>query len=273
MTRRAALAALVLAATLPAPAMGASSEFPALRKAADAFAARETPGFKLLWVHLTAANPGGALHIVDSEFHYFGPVDALDHRIPGVTTRLGDMRMLRVIARPMAGAQPPKLEGHPYRMPLDKAAWTMTAVPENIVPPEEAVRRLPRPIPGDPYRSPRAGLAGDRARNDLFDLRLVRIGDERAAASRTQFDWAGLSTLFGFRRQQAEFFARTGPLGRWTWWTVIEQRLDDPASSPRRAGTPRRVFEYLYIDAMTANAASHCHGADQRPVRCGAAAP
>jgi hypothetical protein len=258
---------LVLAVTIATPAF-ASPDFASLRKVADTSAAKEAPGFRLVRVHLTASHPETALEIHDSEFHYFGPVEPLDARIPGVTTRVGDMPMLRVLVRPAALGQSPKVEGQRYKIPLDKAAWTMAPVPANILSPEDVVRRLKRQIPGDPHRSPRAGLAGDRSRRDLFDLKLVRVGDDRAAASRTSFTWAGLSTAFGFRAQQAEFFARTGPLGKWTWWTVIEHQRADPASDPRRAGTPRRVLEYIYVDATTGNAESHCHGADQRPIRC-----
>jgi hypothetical protein len=102
----------------------------------------------------------------------------------------------------------------------------------------------------------------------LFELKLVQIGDARAAGAREQFQWAGLSAAFGFRINQAEFFAQTGPLGQWMWWTMVEQDRPDPASSSRRAGTPRRVLEYIYIDAITGEAQSYCHGADSKPIPC-----
>jgi hypothetical protein len=217
---------------------------------------------------VTASGTGASLQIHDSEFHYFGPVDTLSHRVPGVTTRIGDMRMFRVLVRPVEGRPQPIVESSPYKLSLDEGAWAMTAVPARIVSPEEAVRRLKRAIPGDPYRSPRHRLPGDRTRHDLFDLNLVRIGEPGAANARADFRWAGLAAAFGFRGAQAEFFARTGPLGRWVWWTVVEQERADPAADPRRAGTARRVLEYIYIDATTGTTDSHCHGADQRPVRC-----
>jgi hypothetical protein len=160
------------------------------------------------------------------------------------------------------------MEGFPYKLPLDDAAWPMTPVPGNIVSPEEAIRRLKRDIPGDPYRSPRSGLPGDRTRRDLFDLKLVQSGDPRSASSRTDFKWAGLSGAFGFRRQQAEFFTKTGPLGRLDVVDGRPARTRRPASDPRRAGTPSRVFEYIYIDATTGKAESPCHRADQRPIPC-----
>ena len=262
--RHAVLLAAALAAVTVADPPAAAADFAALRAAADALAAREKPGFRLLMARVTASTTGGTTQVHSGEFHYFGPVDKLAYRVPGVTTRIGDMPMFRVRAKSSDTRPLTRSAGFSYALPLDEGAWTMTPVPETIVGPVEALRRLNRRITGDPYRTPR----DDRPGRDLFDVALVQIGDARSARSRADFRWAGLSAAFGFRRQQAEFFARTGPLGRWIWWTVIEQDRPDPASDPRRAGTPRRVLEYIYIDAITGKSESHCHGANQQPVPC-----
>jgi hypothetical protein len=249
-------------------ALSAPADFPSLRKAADDFAAKAKPGFNLLKVELTASNARKSLQINDGDFHYFGPIDKMTYRVPGVTTRIGDMQMLRVLVRPLEGAHYPKVVGDPYQLPIDEGVWQMTPVPRNILSAEDAIRRLNRDIPGDPYRRPRVGAPHDPNRRDLFELKLVQIGDARTASSRDQFKWVGMSAAFGFRANQAEFFAKTGPLGKWIWWTRVEQDRPDPAADRRRAGTPRRVSEYIYIDAVTGKAESHCHGADWKPIAC-----
>jgi hypothetical protein len=162
----------------------------------------------------------------------------------------------------------PKIESEPSKISIDEDAWEMMAVPTHIVSPEEAIWRLHRTMPGDPYRGPKPGLPAYRDRPDLFDLKLVKIGDARSASARERFRWAGLSSFFGFARPRDEFFARTGPLGKWIWWTRVEQDRPDPASNPKGVGKPRRVMEYIYIDALTGTAESHCHGADSQPIGC-----
>lgn len=265
MNLRAVLGLLLISSATATPLPAAAADYAALRRAADDFAAKEKPGFKLLRVELTASHEDKSLQIHDGEFHYFGPIDKLDHRIQGVTKRIGDMQMLRLIVLPAEGA---KIRSAPYKLSIDEGAWSMTPAPKNILPPEEAVRRLNRQIPEDPYRRPRSGVRQDPNRRGLFELKLVQIGDPRTAGSRREFNWSGLSASFGFRGAQAEFFTRTGPLGKWIWWTVVEQERADPKASPQRAGTPRRVMEYIYIDALTGKAESHCHGADYKPISC-----
>jgi hypothetical protein len=68
------MVALVLSVAMTTPGFTASLDFASLRKAAEEFAVREKPGFKLLTIHVTASNTRRSLQIHDSEFHYFGPV-------------------------------------------------------------------------------------------------------------------------------------------------------------------------------------------------------
>jgi hypothetical protein len=249
-------------------ALTAEHDFGSLRKAADDIAKKQAPGFQLLKVELTASHQRRQFQIHDSEFHYFGSIKKLDYKIPGVTTRVGDLELLRVRVRPLEGMHLPKINGEPYTIPIDESAWQMMPVPNKIVSPEDAVRQLNREIPGDPYRRPKPAMSGSRNRTDLFEINLVKIGDASSAKSRQEFKWAGLSMFFGFARPRDEFFARTGPLGKWIWWTRVEQDRPDPASNPRRAGTPRKVLEYIYIDALSGKVESHCHGADSKPIGC-----
>jgi hypothetical protein len=208
---------LCLVCTVAGHARSAPGDFASLREAADAFARQERAGFQLLKVDLTASHQDAHLQIHGSEFYYFGAIEKLAGTIPGVTTRVGDMELLRVRVRFLAGMPLPKIESEPSKISIDEDAWEMMAVPTGIVSPEEAIRRLNRTMPGDPYRSPKPGLPVYRERPDLFDLKLVKIGDARSASARERFRWAGLSSFFGFARPRDEFFARTGPLGKWIW--------------------------------------------------------
>lgn len=258
---------LFLWLALATPALSAPGDFASLRKAADDFAKKAAPGFQLLKVELIGSHQR-QFQIHYGEFHYFGAIKKLDYKIPGVTTRVGDLELFRVRVRPLEGMHLPKIESEPYQIHIDEDAWEMMAVPTRIVSPEEAIQKLNRKIPGDPYRGPKPGIPAYRDHPDLFELKLVKIGDARSASSRERFKWAGLSSFFGFARPRDDFFARTGPLGKWIWWTRVEQDRPDPASNPRRAGTPRKVLEYIYIDALTGKAESHCHGADSKPIGC-----
>jgi hypothetical protein len=264
----AALISVSISLALGTSVLSAAGDFASLRKAADDFAKKSAPGFELLKVELTASHQRRQFQIHDSEFHYFGSIKKLDYKIPGVTTRVGDLELLRVRVRPLEGMPMPKIDSEPYTISIDESAWQMMPVPGKIVSPEEAIRQLNREIPGDPYRRPKPATPAFRNRVDLFDLRLVKIGDARSANSRQEFKWAGLALFFGFASPRDQFFARTGPLGKWIWWTRVELDRPDTASNPRRAGTPRKVLEYIYIDALTGKAESHCHGADSKSIGC-----
>jgi hypothetical protein len=254
--------------TVVGQALSAPGDFASLRTAADDVARKASAGFKLLKVDLTASHQDVHLQIYGSEFYYFGAIAKLAGRIPGVTTRVGDLELLRVRVRRLEGIPLPHIESEPSKIAIDEEAWEMTAVPTRIISPEEVIQRLNRTIPGDPYRGPKPGLPAYRERPDLFELKLVKIGDARAASARERFRWAGLSAFFGFARPRDEFFVRTGPVGKWIWWTRVEQDRPDPASNPQGVGKPRRVMEYIYIDALTGQAESHCHGADAKPIGC-----
>lgn len=126
MTRNLIFLALVVSLAVATSVWSAPPDFESLRKAADQSAAGERSGFKLLMAHVTASHAEGTLQIHDSEFHYFGPVEKLAYEIPGVTTRVGELPMLRVLVRPVNGDARPTIETFPYKLPLDKAAWPMT---------------------------------------------------------------------------------------------------------------------------------------------------
>jgi hypothetical protein len=74
----------------------------------------------------------------------------------------------------------------------------------------------------------------------------------------------------GLRGFENEFFVKTAPRGprSWVWWTVTEQERADPASNPRAAGTPTRVRQYVYVDALTGAVTKRCTGSTPSPISC-----
>jgi hypothetical protein len=233
-------------------AEGVSQDFASLRKAADAYALKDKPGSKLWRIDVTASYENGSLEILEEVFYYF-----YEQQV--------DLGAMRVHVLPLEGMHLPKVEGRDWqRQSVEK--WQTTPVPANVLSPEEALRRLNRKIPRDPYRSPMGLLQGNRYRG-LFDLKLVQVGAAIADSSRTQVQWNVLASAMGVRGDMG-FFARTAPHNRWVWWTIVEQDRPDPASNPKGVGKPLRVMEYIYIDAITGKAESHCHGARSSPIPC-----
>jgi hypothetical protein len=100
---------LCLVFTVVGQARSTPGDFASLREAADAVARKERAGFKLLKVDLTASHQDAQLQIHGSEFYYFGAIEKLSGTIPGVTTRVGDMALLRVRVRLVEGMHLPKI--------------------------------------------------------------------------------------------------------------------------------------------------------------------
>jgi hypothetical protein len=249
-----AIGILLLVLAVATPALAASWDFASLRRAADGFAEKSQPGSKIWRIDVTASYESGALEIHEEVFYYF-------YEQPQ------GLNVMKVHVLPQEATDLPKVERRNWAGLLSVEQWLMTPMPENVLPPEEALRRLKRSLPGDPHRS-QTGLLQARDYRGLFDLKLVHAGAALADSSRNQFQWNTLATSLGMKSGlMAQFFARTAPHGKWVWWTVVEQDRPYPGSDPKRAGTARRMLEYIYIDAITGKATSHCTG-PSGPVPC-----
>jgi hypothetical protein len=173
------------------PAQSAPRDLASLRKAADAFAAESKPGSKLWRIDLTGSYTGGSFQIQEGEFHYFllakGNVDLLS----AIVTSLEGMHLLQVS---------PGNDGKTLRI-IEVEKWQMTPVPGNVRSPDDVLRRLNRPLRGEPGRG-------------LIFLKLVQIGSpEDSSRSNLQFRWAG--NPLGVGAPDALFFARTAPHSKW----------------------------------------------------------
>ena len=245
------------------PAQSAPRDYASLRKAADAFAATSKPGSKLWRIDLTGSYDGGSLQIQEGEFHYF---------------LLGKPSTFSPTGLDLLSAQVKSLEG--MHLPqIDRGSdsilgmggvekWQLAPVPGNILSPDDALRRLNRPLRGDPYHGRISAEARRAGHRGLLDLKLVQVGAAVADSSRNGTQWQSLADALGVRRGDVDFFARTAPVGKWIWWTVVEQDRPYPGSNPRGPGTPRRVRESIYIDAVSGKATSHCQGPSPSPIPC-----
>ncbi len=100
------------------------------------------------------------------------------------------------------------------------------------------LRRLNRPLPGDPYGFP-------------LRVKLVQTGE--AVADNAWASKGRLGGSLGLGAVDADFFFKTAPVRTWLWWTVVEQ----PGSDAKAVGIPR-IKEYIYIDAVSGKSTSTC---------------
>jgi hypothetical protein len=260
------ISVLFMVMAIVPPAQSAPRDYASLRKAADAFAEKSQPGSKLWRIDLTGSYDGGSLQIQEGEFHYFllGKPSTSSPSPSGLDLLSAKVKSLEGMHLPQIdrGSDSETLGLHVVEK------WQMAPVPGNILSPDDALRRLNRPLRGDPYHvriSAEARRAGHRG---LLDLKLVQVGAAVADSSRNMTQWGSLADALGVRRGDVDVFARTAPLGKWIWWTVVEQDRPYPGSDPRGPGTPRRVREYIYIDAVSGKATSHCQGPSPSPIPC-----
>ena len=63
----------------------------------------------------------------------------------------------------------------------------------------------------------------------------------------------------GVTGDDVTFLARTAPLGKWIWWTSIKQDRPYPGCVAG-LGRCQLIQEKIYIDAVTGQTTSYCHG-------------
>ena len=135
--------------------------------------------------------------------------------------------------------------------------WQLVPVPSNARSPEELLARLNRPLDSGTAAPLKLTLAhfGEELGRDLPRYR----GHLASDFSQT------LGSVIG-----GEFLIKTAPHGpeTWLWWTVVSQDRPDPAFRPGAPGTAVRVREFLYLDAITGAAISHCQGTRPTPIPC-----
>ena len=230
-----------------------SADFAALRKAADRVAAGVHNGLKLWRVDLRAWARDGSLKIVDGTFYYFLIVGQLPTDHDWVSAK--DVSLVRVDTKNRPGMQSPEASRDLGDIEMMVDRWQLVPVPSTVRSPEQIIMGLNRSLGPDP--------ADDRA---PFRLRLVYVGNELGTSPRYKTH-SPLENL-GARGFEAPLFVKTAPRAAWIWWTVVEQSRSDPAASAKQAGAPRRVSEFIYVNAMTGEATSRCKGAGPTEIPC-----
>lgn len=214
------------------------SDFASVRKAADDFAAASDAGFRLWRIDLIALTGQATLQIRDAEFHYF-------RTLPG-----GEIRLLRALVKPVKGLYLPEVQENQYSVGFNLGGLKLVPVPSSVKPPDEVLRLLGRTPPGEESDS-----------TGTFKLKLMQVGV--APNERSRWEASGVLD------KNADFFYGTAPAaGTWIWWTIMTQNRPYPGSNPKGAGTPRRVQEFLYLNAMTGELTSHCRGILSDPIPC-----
>jgi hypothetical protein len=114
-------------------------------------------------------------------------------------------------------------------------------VPASILSPEEVIRRLDRG-PLAPPKLTESDVWHPKPERWAFVVQLIQVG----AAY-----WAGRpglhTNVLGWTSRPAEaLFAATAPQGQWVWWTLVQHLVVG------------HRYEFLYMDAVTGTATSHC---------------
>lgn len=203
---------------------GLAFDFQALRRAADAIAAKEGgEGFRLFsfegYVYVTPVSESARSEFKDTaHFEYARPaaggkwehmVIDISHLGWRVTGRIDNPRSQRLVReRPAGSAQV-----------LGDESGTAPQVLADSVDPEAGLQKIRAMLPG-------------AAKGTTVKVWLARQGDA-AAPQRS-----------GPKDEQRRVFDQTAPRGRWLWWTIVER------------GAP----QYVYVDAQTAAVQTHCPG-------------
>ena len=210
-------------------------DFTSLRKKADVMAARQHSSFKLHQVEIEFGFPSDTPRINQVNFHYFRPVP-----------------------RAFAGSQS---EWEELKVYVDNNPWwpknrgimgekggtiddpRPNPAPAHILAPEDALRRLNRgpmssPVPEGPDKK--------GSRWWTLSVQLLQIGTKYWAGNPgpTGYPYVGEGGSEIYTEQP--FFVKTAPPGKWVWWTITQHVV------------PGRRYEYIYIDAVTGKATSHC---------------
>jgi hypothetical protein len=205
-------------------------DFISLRKKADAMAARQHSSFKLHQVEIVFEFPSGTPRIDHADFHFFQPAPS------GSGPRWEELTI--GVATPVKGVYRGWMPGHISggRSRFDDPR--PSPAPAHIIAPEEALRRLNR---------------GPLTSRNQLKVQLYHVGAKYWTGT---VGWAPSNEVFtGHHGRPTEepFFVKTAPRGKWVWWTVAHH--DVPGTRGVAAGTR---YEYIYMDAVTGNASSHC---------------
>ncbi len=212
-----------------------AGDFVSLRKEADASATAQHPNFRLYQVELDMGPPP-LYRVKEGDFHYFREIPPL-----GMGTAASPPGWEELEVHVIHAYEGWRISGGRGEQFLDRGT-PPTPVPANILSPEEAFRRLKRGLVA-PYTEGQAPTGP----TDL-SIQLIQ-GVPTYFIRRLIGPRSGVT-----EKEDGRFFKDTDPQGKWTWWTVAQH-----------VGLPGARYEYLYLDAVTGQATSHCAEAQAEP--------
>jgi hypothetical protein len=218
-------------------------DFVSLRKKAHELAAKQHQDLRLHQAEVEFDS--STLRINQVDFHYFRPTPA-----GGATSK---WERLQVHVNTGGRVTTGKTVRHSYPGTIGASRQAFsdpqpTAAPANIINPADAVRRLSRGPLSAPFSS--ASYLKDPSRWKL-NVQLIRVG-ARYMAGTVTLGPTGAGRINWIERAiqpslHDPFFKQTAPAGKWVWWTVAQQ-----------TELPGEKYEYIYMDAGTGKATSHC---------------
>jgi hypothetical protein len=216
-------------------AVDAPIDFATLRQKADAMAASQSPAFKLHQVEVELAS--STLRIEEAVFHYSrgapprgGPASGWEEIAVHVWTP-------RTIGAGRTYTRPGKIMG----VHSEFSDPRPTPAPAGVLAPDEAIRRLNR----EPLPAPSSSGISRDVKSWRLHVQLINVGAAYSAGlPGLAPTWREGEGSFGGRDA---FFNDTAPKGTWVWFTITQH--------PNVGG---EQLEYVYIDAVTGRATSHC---------------
>jgi hypothetical protein len=201
---------------------------------ADAMAAKQSSKFKMHEIGIELHFPAAGIRIKEAAFHYFQPLHGEGRHT---------WEELRVsIETPRS----PELKGSITGSRWKAEDAVPTAAPANIIAPEKAIALLNRA----PMNTPKEQEPDKDKSRWTVTLQLIQIGAKYwGAGNPRHFPTASVHTGEKGTYRDEPFFAKTAPRSKWVWWTVVQH------VTPVRY---KYVYEYIYMDAVTGKATSHC---------------
>jgi hypothetical protein len=218
-------------------------DFLSLRKKADELSARQHPDFKLHQIEVEFAST--MLRINQAHFHYFHPIPS------GAANSRWERLQVAINTGGRVTTGKTVRSSYPGTIGASRQAFgdpAPTAAPANVLNPEEAVRRLNRGPITTPFSAPSYRKDPSQWK---FYVQLIRVGAQYMAGTVT-LSPPGAGRIKWIERAiqpsiHDTFFKQTAPAGKWVWWTVAQH-----------TDVTGERYEYIYMDASTGKATSHC---------------
>jgi hypothetical protein len=208
-------------------------DFNTLRAKADAVAAALKLNFKTHEIGGVLEFPAGGIRIAEMAFLYFRPLPRGER-----WTRQELKVSIHTPRKDLSGS----IAG--FTKQLEDAV--PEAAPSNLIAPEKAIALLNR----GPLESPTPQAPRKDPSEWKLTVQLLKVGAKYWAAAPDHHPFQSVYTGFRGIYREEPFFVSTAPRGKWIWWTIARHMLGNSRY--------KYVYEFIYMDAATGKATSHC---------------